>query len=147
MLLPDAVQDFITHSKQFDGHTIGFAEGGPGLPWLGWSTVAGDLRAAHFLGIHALQVLPVVGYLCMKLLRKFSILRQEMLIWNVGISYCSCVVLLTVQALSAEPIIAPSHHTLFCATVIVAFSLISGILMLFAPPIRMPKKPSKLRAI
>ena len=141
MILPDAVQDLITSAKQFDGHTVGFTEGGPGLPWIGWSTVAGDLRVAHFAGIHALQILPILGYLTIRFLGGFSTLRQELLIWDAGLTYFGCIALLTFQALSAESIVAPSAHTILLGSIILISSVASAAGTIYWPRLKIAQIP------
>jgi len=49
--------------SSLDGHWIGGVRSDAGgVPVFGWSRTGGDLRIAHFLGIHAMHVLPVVGF-------------------------------------------------------------------------------------
>lgn len=52
-----------------DGHWIGGVRSDAGgVPVFGWSRTGGDLRAAHFLGMHAMHVLPVIGWIAGRLL-------------------------------------------------------------------------------
>jgi hypothetical protein len=52
------------------GHAVGAVAGGATLPVLGWSMTGGDLRVAHFLGVHAQQAIPAAGAAAALLLRR-----------------------------------------------------------------------------
>jgi hypothetical protein len=43
------------------GHAVGVVDGGPGLLFFNWATNGGDLRVAHFLGLHGIQLMIFVG--------------------------------------------------------------------------------------
>ena len=94
-------------------HSVGVGDGGPGLPVVGWSTVGGDLRAGHFVGLHALQVLPLLDFLAASLgpawLRPG---HRAALVLSAGIAYLGLVLLLTWQALRGQSIVAPDVLTL-----------------------------------
>lgn len=75
-------------------HTIGNVDGSKGLPFLNWSVSYGDLRVAHFVGIHSLQVLPLLG---------FFVFRNSATIIIVSVLYLALAVFVLVQALRARP--------------------------------------------
>lgn len=94
-------------------HSVGVEDGGPGLPVTGWSTEGGDVRIPHFVGLHALQILPLAGILINRRWRnKLSEKRRTALVWTVSLGYLGLVLLLLWQALRGQSIIAPDVTTL-----------------------------------
>lgn len=83
-------------------HTVGAADGGPGLPFFGWSTEAGDLRVSHFFGLHALQVLPLVALLLSVIVARDRL--RVATITGVATSYTLVVAFTYVQALLGQTI-------------------------------------------
>jgi hypothetical protein len=102
-----------------DGHAVGTPDGGPGLPLLGWSTTGGDLRIAHFVGMHALQGLPLLAA-ALTTVRGLTDATRVRLLRIVGAGWTGLVVLLTWQALRAQPLLAPDATTLAAGGVLVA---------------------------
>ena len=94
-------------------HSVGAADGGPGLPIVGWSTAAGDLRVAHFFGIHAMQALPLLGLLLLCFgPQRLSMGERARLTRSGGGGWIALTLLLTWQALRGQPVTNPDGQTL-----------------------------------
>jgi hypothetical protein len=85
-------------------HSVGVSDGGPGIPFFNWSTEGGDLRIAHFMGLHALQILPI----CATLLKdkvSFQHSTKRIILLVVALGYIGIMTFLWRQALSGTPFI------------------------------------------
>ena len=102
-------------------HSVGVPDGGPALPLVGWATTGGDLRVPHFIGIHALQLLPVLALVLAWLARRSgtgrlaSPLVRVRLMWIVSFGYAGLIGLLTWQALRGQALVRPDLPTIGAA--------------------------------
>jgi hypothetical protein len=87
-------------------HTVGAPDGGPGLPFVNWSTRAGDLRVAHFLAFHALQLLPLAGHALGRYRAEWPRRRQVACVLLLGLVYAAGVSLIFWQAASGRPLLS-----------------------------------------
>lgn len=111
-------------------HTVGAPDGGPGIPILGWSTVAGDYRVPHFIGMHALQLLPLLAITLGIIGRLLPPLAddavQRRLVLLTAIGYAVALALLTLEAAMGQPVTRPTTEfalaglALFLALALVA---------------------------
>jgi hypothetical protein len=102
-------------------HNVGVPDG---LPLTGWSTVGGDLRIPHFVGLHGLQVMLVVALVLGFLASRVSRLRDERtragLMIVAAAAYASLIVLVTWQALRGQALIHPDGQTLGALALLMA---------------------------
>ena len=95
------------------GHAVGVPDGGPGLFFVGWSTTGGDLRIGHFVGMHALQLLPLLAAgLAALAPGRLDEAARVRIVQIAAAAYAGLVVLVTWQALRGQPLLAPDAVTL-----------------------------------
>ncbi|MCX5065569.1 hypothetical protein OOJ91_06705 [Micromonospora lupini] len=111
-------------------HSVGVADGGPGLPVVGWSTTGGDLRIGHFVGLHALQALPILALLLTRFATRLDARTRVRLLVIAGSAYGVLTVLLTWQALRGQPLLRPDALTLgVVAALVVATATASSLVL------------------
>lgn len=120
MTTPTAAQQRALDAGQdppvLGAHGVGVADGGPGLPLTGWATGGGDLRVAHFVGLHALQLLPLVAVGLGMLAVRVPLLRGEgtrtALVVVCGAGHAAVTALLLWQARRGQALFEPDRATL-----------------------------------
>lgn len=113
-------------------HAVGVPDGGPGLPITKWSTEGGDLRVPHFIGLHALQILPLAGLLFGRSRRAGSAgagMRAVRLTVITGLAYFGITLTALVQALRGQSVLAPDAVTIGLTAAVVLASALAGLLV------------------
>lgn len=128
MLLPTPAQAEAAQPTLVGAHSVGVTDGGPGLPVLGWSTTGGDLRVSHFIGMHALQALPLLAFALSspRARRLDDRTRSRIVLLGAG-AYGGVVALTLWQALRGQPITAPDAATLLALAALLASTGLAAV--------------------
>ncbi|MER5555492.1 hypothetical protein ABT001_28125 [Streptomyces sp. NPDC002793] len=115
-------------------HAVGVPDGGPTMRLTGWSTTGGDLRIPHFVGMHALQALPLFLVVLILLAPRIARLRDPRvrlrLVLVTSGAYAAVVALVTWQALRGQPLVHPDGTTLAAAGLIVVATATGALVAL-----------------
>ncbi|MDQ4122857.1 MAG: hypothetical protein M3209_15580 [Acidobacteriota bacterium] len=82
------------------GHSVGVQDGGAGLPFVNWSTEGGDLRVAHFLGLHAFQAIPLAALFFVRWRKQFA----TALTLGFALAYFAGFSFIFIQAAQGKPL-------------------------------------------
>ncbi|MFD8014059.1 hypothetical protein [Streptomyces sp. NPDC058955] len=119
-------------------HSVGVPDGGPSLPVTGWASTGGDLRIAHFFGMHALQLLPLLLLALTALAPRLPRLADPRvrlrLVLTASAAYTATFALLTWQALRGQPLLHPDTTTLTAAATIAILTATATTLSLRGAP-------------
>ena len=86
-------------SAQTDHWVGGMATDATGVPLFGWSRTGGDLRVAHFIGLHAMQSIPIIGYLVRNLP------AGRIIVWACLAVWTAVTIFFFVQAIGGRPLL------------------------------------------
>ncbi|WP_063040191.1 hypothetical protein [Nocardia pseudovaccinii] len=150
MVMPTPAQRE-TGSAIQGAHTVGLPDGGPGLPILGWSTAGGDLRIPHFVGMHAVQLLPLVVMALEFGARRIPALQsarsRAALVTVTAATFGSLLAVLTWQALRGQSVVHPDAPTLLALALIASAATGSAAMIILRRPRSTHPSPDPLTAI
>ncbi|MET0757630.1 MAG: hypothetical protein ABWY39_06640 [Mycobacterium sp.] len=143
---PEQLRDF---QGIAGAHAVGVPDGGAGLPFLGWSTVGGDLRVPHFVGMHALQAIPLALLLLEALSGRIVVLREARVRLHLvilgSLTFAAVLAILTWQALIGQSIVAPAGGVLVAGAATAAASL-AAVVAVLTIGLRRPRGSARIAA-
>ena len=111
-------------------HAVGVSDGGPALPVVGWSTTGGDLRIAHFIGMHALQAIPLLAVgLAMFAAGRLTERTRLQIVLLGSLAYAGVFLLTLWQARRGQPLLAPDTATLAAVGALLAVTAVGAALI------------------
>lgn len=123
------------HVAMTGGHGIGDPDGN-GMPLTHWSTTGGDLRPAHFVGLHAIQVLLLVTAVLGALATRRRRLRDERvrarLVGVAALGLTGVFAVLSWQAKRGQSVIHPDLQTLIAFGGVAVFTLLTATAVVIA---------------
>jgi len=119
MVIPTAGQLADPTSSTYGSHSVGGDDATGGIFFLGWNTSHGDLRVSHFIGMHALQVLPILAIALPRTLREADRLR---IVVVAGATYAAVAAIALWQALRGQSLIHPDAVTFTAAGIAVTLA-------------------------
>ncbi|MFI9405024.1 hypothetical protein [Nocardia sp. NPDC052316] len=88
----------------------------PGMPITNWSTIGGDLRVPHFVGLHGIQILLLAVIVLAWLAPRYPWLRPERtraaVVGVLALGYTGLLAIVFTQAMRAQSLIHPDGTTL-----------------------------------
>jgi hypothetical protein len=87
-------------------HTVGAPDGGQGLPFVNWSIIAGDLRIAHFIAVHAIQIVPLFAYLLLEMVPRPALRRRRLAVFGMSAGVTLVVLATFLQAALGRPLLS-----------------------------------------
>ncbi|MER5768116.1 hypothetical protein [Streptomyces sp. NPDC001985] len=107
----EAAADLGRGMPYIGAHTVGPPDGGPGWPVTNFSTVGGDWRVPHFVGVHSLQALILLGLLLTLGPRLLGPRHRTALVWIAAACCLGLTGILTWQAHRGQPVTSPDSAT------------------------------------
>lgn len=122
-------------ASMMGSHGIGDPDGN-GMPVTHWSTTGGDLRVAHFVGMHAIQVLLLITAVLGVLATRRAWLRDDRvrarIVGAAALGYAGVFAVLSWQAKRGQSVVHPDQATLIALAGVAVLTLVTASAVVIA---------------